>query len=154
MVVLMCLSACGTPVTPKFAPPAASQPAASGLESSRVIAVPYDSVFPRILDVLLDRGFLIRSANAELGLVSFYQQWVDNGQLGATITTEGTILLHRTAAGTTQIKLAITGNWQMDSSSIGKYGMQSSTVGGATQTTGNDQYRQMLDLIEQGLSAR
>src|SRR2546425_9418957 len=41
---------------------------------SRTIAIRRDAVFPKVLEVLMDGGYVIRSANTDLGLVTFYQQ--------------------------------------------------------------------------------
>ena len=75
---------------------------------SRIVNIETNDVFPRVLTVLLNGGYVIRSANKELGLVSFYQQWNDASQNGANITQEGSAIFSNAGPHQTSVRIAVT----------------------------------------------
>jgi hypothetical protein len=119
---------------------------------SRTLNVETNDVFPRVLTVLLNGGYVIRSASKELGYVSFYQQWSDASQAGANITQEGTAVFVNAGPHQTSVRIAVTGGWQRLQATGGgpkstDYGM----VGGVQMSATPDEYTRLLDLIETGL---
>jgi len=120
----------------------------------RIIPVAYDSVFPKALEILMDNGYLVRSVNEKMGIISFYQQWRDMNQSGASIVQEGSVFFKPTGTSSTQARLLLTGSWQRVESSGG--GIHSSgtnaLVGQVQQNAQPEEYKKLLDLFEKGLS--
>jgi hypothetical protein len=121
---------------------------------TRVIATPFPSVFPKVLDVLMDSGYLVRSANETLGFVSFYQQWQDSNQSGASLSQEGSVVFKSAGLSSTEVRLILTGGWQRVESSGGgvRDFSTSAMVGGVQQNADPREYKKVLDLLEKGLS--
>jgi hypothetical protein len=136
-----CLAAClqiRPPPTPALAGVRAARQA-----QTRTLAIPVQAVFPRALDVLLDAGYLVRSANRELGLVAVYQQWHDDSQFERpTFTNEGSLLFQPDGPSKTRVRALIRRTW---------------SSGGAGHThlvetdVDPDAYKQILDVLENGL---
>ena len=118
---------------------------------SRTVAVPRETVFPAILNIFMDNGFVIRSANGDLGLVSFYQQWTDTSQHGACIELEGSAVFSAVGATKTLVRLVLSGNWQVMVNGGGPKSDVSTMVGGVQQSTPAEEYKKLLDLLEVGL---
>jgi hypothetical protein len=119
---------------------------------TRVIPTPIDSVFPKVIDVLMDNDYVVRSADAKLGFISFYQKWTDTTQKGANITLEGSALFKRATPGSTQVRVMLTGGWQqLQVTGGGKNGV--SSMVGAVADTRADDYTKLLDLLQGGLAA-
>jgi hypothetical protein len=119
---------------------------------TRALNIDANDVFPRVLTVLLNGGYVIRSANKELGYVSFYQQWSDASQEGANITQEGSAIFSNTGPHQTSVRIAVTGGWQRLQATGGgpkstDYGM----VGGVQMSATAEEYTRLLDLIDTGL---
>jgi hypothetical protein len=119
---------------------------------TRVIRVPIDSVFPKVIDVLMDNDYLVRSADAKLGFVSFYQKWTDTTQKGANITQEGAALFTRASPGSTQVRVMLTGGWQQLQPTGGGEKSTVFSMVGAVAGTGADEYTKLLDLLQAGLA--
>jgi len=117
---------------------------------TRVVAVPSDSVFPLVINVLMDNGYVVRSANAQLGLVAFYQQWTDATQSDASLTQEGSILFTPAGPGSTQVRVMLTGGWQQED--VGR--QVSAMVGGVQQSAEAAEYKKVLDTLEAGLTSK
>lgn len=120
-------------------------------EQSRVIAVPLESVFPKVLDVLMDNGFIVRSVNEKAGFVSFSQQWQDKSWNGVNITIEGSLLFRSAGTNSTQVRVALTGSLEAFSCD----GVYSSTsmVRDVQQNASAKEYQMVLDVIDHGLAS-
>lgn len=119
---------------------------------SRTLNIESNDVFPRVLTVLLNGGYIIRSANKELGYVSFYQQWNDASQSGANITQEGTAIFSNAGPHQTSVRVAVTGGWQrLQATGGGPKSTDFGMVGGVQLSATPDEYKGLLDLIEAGL---
>jgi hypothetical protein len=141
------------PVQPRLAPePTPQEITSTRATQTRVLAVGREAVFPRIVELLMDNGFSVRSANESLGIVSFYQQWVDGGQSGAIISQEGTLLFKGTAPGHTEVRALLTQSWQrLEVTGGGKNVTTHGMVGGVQQNAEPAEYKKLLDLLEKGL---
>lgn len=145
---LLVLSACVPPPRIETAPPSVAirEDATHG----RVLAVPRSAVFPKVLDLLLDLGFQVRSANESLGLVAFHQQWVDASQVTRPILSlEGTLLFREEGAGQTRVRLELTGRWEV----LGP-GKSPGMVSNVLQQADAKEYEKLLDRLEAGLKER
>lgn len=151
LIALLLLAGCATP-PPQLHSPAAPPPeqiAAARSVQTRVIAVQFDAVLPRAIAVLMDNNFVVRSADAKLGFVSFYQQWMDPTLAAASVTEEGTILFTPAAAGSTQMRVMLTGSWhdlQVGESIQG-------SKGESGKSAEEVEYRKILDMLQGGLTA-
>src|SRR4051812_40902721 len=98
-VLVLLLAGCEIPArawAPPMGPP--GRVVAERRARSRVLQIPMQAVFPRVLDVLLDAGCVVRAADRELGMVSFFRVWADHG--GAfTYSQEGTLLFRSERPG-------------------------------------------------------
>ena len=123
---------------------------------SRTIAIRRDAVFPKVLEVLMDGGYVIRSANTDLGLVTFYQQWMDQAQHNANIAEEGSAVFSSAGPNQTRVRLVISGSWQrLEVTGGGLKSTDSGMIGGVLQSASPEEYAKLLDLLERGLrSAR
>jgi hypothetical protein len=144
------LSGCAVPVVRTAPPPTAQQLALNRQIQLRVIAIPIEKVFPKVLDVLMDNGFIVRSVNERTGFVSFYQQWSDESQRNANITLEGSLLFRSVGPNSTQARVLLTGSWQVVS--VGGGDSASSMVGRVQQNTPAKEYAMVLDAIDHGLA--
>lgn len=140
------------PPRPEFkATPTPAPEAVAGLRAvqSRVLPLGLKAVFPKVLEVLLDHGYQIRSANEQLGLVSFFQQWTDSDRLGApAYSQEGTLVFQPVGAGSTRLRVLITGRSEEN---VGK---NAAFMAGPQRGASPEQYRQLLDFLEQALQAQ
>jgi len=119
---------------------------------SRTIALRRDAVFPKVLEVLMDGGYVIRSANADLGLVTFYQQWMDQAQHNANIAEEGSAVFSSAGPNQVRVRLVISGSWQrLEVTGGGPKSTDSGMVGGVLQSASPEEYAKLLDLLERGL---
>ena len=118
---------------------------------TRLIKVPFESIFPKAIVVLMDNGFIIRSADKEFGIISYCQQWVDKEQRDTNFSQEGTIFFEKAGADTTRIRVIMTGSWQIRT--IGGKHSADSMVGELVPSPGAEQYKAMLDALEKGLLA-
>lgn len=138
-----------TPIQVKSAPtPSPQDIALSRQVQSRVLPVAASTVFPKVITVLLDNGYIVRSANEKVGLVCFYQQWVDASQFHATLATEGTLLFEPEGADSTRARLLITGNWQ----AMGGGPKASAEIMGAQQNASPEEYKKLFQILEKGLA--
>jgi len=123
---------------------------------SRTIAIRRDAVFPKVLEILMDGGYVIRSANTDLGLVTFYQQWMDQTQHNANIAEEGSAIFSSAGPNQTRVRLVISGSWQrLEVTGGGFKSPDSGMIGGVLQSASPEEYAKLMDLLERGLrSAR
>lgn len=149
-LVITILSGCTVPVVRIAPPPTTQQLALDRQVQLRVIAIPVENVFPKVLDVLMDNGFIVRSANERIGFVSFYQQWKDTSQHNANITLEGSIIFNPVGPNSTQARLLLTGSWQLNL--YGSGDSVSSMVGSVQQSIPAKEYAIVLDAIDHGLA--
>jgi hypothetical protein len=117
---------------------------------TRVVTMPTESLFPRVINVLMDSGYVVRAADAKLGLVSFYQQWTDSTQANADIFEEGSMLLQPAGPGSTQIRVMLTGGWQQEN--VSKGGV-ATMYGSVQQHAAAGEYKRFLDMLESGLKS-
>jgi len=156
---LVALALCGCVPLPPVQIRSAPLPSAQEVEQvragqTRVVAVPYDAVFPGVLDVLMDNGFIIRSADKATGLVAFYQQWADEWQHGAIIAVEGSALFRPAGPDSTRVRLILTGGSQrLEVTGGGPRSSDSSMVGSAQQNASPGEYKKILEALEAGLVA-
>ncbi len=102
------------PPPPFTVPPPAGQagPGAPEVVQSRTLPIAPDQVFPRVLGVLLDMGYQIRSANRELMFVNIHRTWFDETLVGRPELSMGATLLFEAAGpGTTRVRILPTGRW-------------------------------------------
>ncbi len=155
MVPLCALSACTLPpVQLRSAPtPNAQQIAQTRGQQTRVIATPVGGVFPKAIEILFDNGYVVRSADGQLGFLAFYQQWTDPTQAGANISEEGSILFTAAGPNSTRVRVMLTGGWQrLETTGGGPHSTDTGMVGGVQQDAGADEYKKLLDLLQAGLS--
>ena len=140
------LVGCTFPEVRLAPPPSAEQVKTARTQRSRLIQVPCSTVFPRVLDLLVERGFQVRAVDRELGFVAFAQQWTDPGQFSTGLSLEATLLV-RPEEGATRITLLLNGRWDRISSVEGG----SASVSAQAREIDPEQYRRLLDLLEAGL---
>ena len=115
---------------PDFSLPTTSgsvgQPSA-GSAMTRTLALPRGQVFPKVVEVLLDMGYQVRSASADLGLVNLSRTWYDE-TLSArpALTMEATLLFQADGQESTRLLVLPTGHWSVVS--IGGKDSASATV--------------------------
>ena len=71
--ILVCSLGCAPPA---HLPPVPAE--ASSQNLVRVIPVPRELVFPKVLDVLVDLGYQIRCVNQDLGQVNIHRAWTES----------------------------------------------------------------------------
>lgn len=102
---------------PDFSLPATSgsvgQPSA-GSPLARTLALPRGQVFPKVVEALLDMGYQVRSANADLGLVNLSRTWYDE-TLSArpALSMEATLLFQADGQESTRLLVLPTGHWSV-----------------------------------------
>ena len=138
------------PVEVRSAPePTREQVLALRASQTRVLSLPFDRVFPKVIDVLLDSGYVVLFADKDLGVVSFHQQWNDASQHTANITQEGTAVFRSSGGDSTEVRLFLTGGWQRlePAGGVGDTAM----ISGVQQSVSDREYARVLNIIEQGL---
>jgi hypothetical protein len=154
LLALGALAGCvAPPVQLRSAPTPTTQQISQTREvQTRVIAVPIDAILPKAIEILFDNGYVVRAADRQLGLISFYQQWTDPTQSGANISEEGSILFKTAGPKSTQIRVMLTGGWQrLEATGGGPRSTDYGMVGGVQQVADADEYKKLLDLLEAGL---
>ena len=150
VAIIGCVEA---PVQIRSAPAPLKQDLANVIAiQSRTLNIDTNDVFPRVLTVLLNSGYVIRSANKELGYVSFFQQWNDTSQNGANITQEGSAIFSNAGPHQTSVRIAVTGGWQrLQATGGGPKSTDFGMVGGVQMSATPEEYKALLDVIEAGL---
>lgn len=155
LMIAICMTAACRPPNPQVRSEPAPTPAQLTqvrAVQTRVIPTPIDSVFPKVIDVLMDNDYVVRSADAKLGFVSFYQQWTDSTQSGANISQEGAVLFKPAGPGSTQVRVMLTGGWQqLQFTTTGKN--PDAAMVGAVASTRSDDYAQFLDMLQSALAS-
>ena len=157
LMVLAGIPGCTPPeVHLHSAPMPVAQEAARRREArTRVVPVAFASIFPKVLGVLMDEGYLVRSANGTLGTVSFFQQWQDPDQADANIIQEGSLLFTPEGPESTQVRLMLTGSSQRLQANDSKRKYSAMVmVGVVQQDLGPEECSKVLDLLEKGLVTR
>lgn len=110
------------PTTPRSgAEPSVGAPLISTL------ALPRGQVFPKVVEVLLDMGYQVRSANANLGLVNLSRTWYDETMAARPeLSMEATLLFQADGQGGTRLLMLPTGHWSVVS--VGGKDSASATV--------------------------
>jgi hypothetical protein len=81
--------------------PNQAQAEAAAAGQNRVLPLSRREVFPRVLGVLMDLGYQVRSVNADLGQVNIYQAWYDETRAGLPeLSLEATLLFQEEGGGT------------------------------------------------------
>ncbi len=154
--LLVALSGCALPpVQIRSAPSPSKDALARQIEiQSRDVAIDADKVFPQVLTVLLNAGYVVRSANRDLGQISFYQQWNDASQGNANIVQEGTAIFSKAGPKKTRMRVVLTGGWQrLEATGGGPKSTDYGMVGGVTIGVPAEEYKRVLDLLESGLQS-
>ncbi|GLH73616.1 hypothetical protein GETHLI_21180 [Geothrix limicola] len=118
---LVCLSAVfPMPLAGGVFPEAASskafaQPGAAA--RTLVLASPPKTLFPKLIELLLDRDYIILSANQDLGLISFRHQKEDKSIRSRrhVNVVEGTLLLQDASPTSARVRVKLTQSWQESS---------------------------------------
>lgn len=102
----------------------------------RVLPVAKDKVFPRIIPILMDLGYQVRDANADLGHVSLSRAW-NQEWMGGVIpqSMEATLYFQAEGPAATRVRVLI----QFQSPGVGK------------QIMDPGQGKALLEAIEKGL---
>jgi hypothetical protein len=118
----------------------------------RVQPMAMGSLIPRVLDILMDNGYLVWATNARLGTVSFSQQWQDPNQDNAKITMYGSLLFTVLGPDSTRIRLVLAGGaHRMELTGLGKDYRAFGQVSTAQQIADIDEHKKLLDLLEKAL---
>ena len=123
--------------------------------AGRTLAVKAETVFPRVIYLLMDYGYVVRAADKDLGFLSLYQQWNDASQGDATITLEGTVMFRPAGADRTEVRLLLTSSWQRQRTSGGGGEAYPTVamVSAVQQNATPGQYKTLLDILERGLTS-
>jgi hypothetical protein len=133
-----------------FVPPGPAAAGDSNPVQSRTLLLPWNQVFPKVLDVLMDMGYQIRCADEGLGQVNIYQTWYDETRAARPeLSLEATLLFRPQRPGETSVRIVATGRWNWISS--GRSG--SATVTEAQPALASTECRQFLDQLEARLRA-
>ncbi len=118
----------------------------------RNLALPRSQVFPKVVEVLLDMGYQVRSANADLGLVNLSRTWYDE-TLAAhpAMSMEATLLFQLDGRGGTRLLMLPTGHWSVVS--IGGKESASATVTRAQPALEDRAVQPFLDELARRLVA-
>lgn len=158
MILTCALSACAAlpPVQIHSAPVPPAQEIAQIQEmQSRLLAIGSEVVFPRVLDVLMDNGYVIRSVDSKIGFVAFFQQWADPKQFGAIIALDGSAIFEPQGPASTRVRVILSGGSQrLQATGGGAHSTDYGMVGQAQQTADALGYKRLLDTTETGLSAK
>jgi hypothetical protein len=153
-LALLLLTNCQNPVQIQAAPNPTHEEVALRRDSqSRVLPIARTSVFPKVVDLLLDNGYLVRSVNYDLGVLSFYHQWPNPERGGYILQQEGTMVIAAEGPGSTRVRLAMSGRWEYTGANIDNY-MLLNAAGAQTwvkQNTDASEYKKLLDILEKGL---
>jgi hypothetical protein len=144
LAAVVALSGCMVPRDAWNPRPVPPQVQADRAVHARTLPVPIERVFPRVIEVLLDAGYVVRSVDAPLGFVSFYNQWETTYDpiIGPTVVTqEGTLLFSSEGPATTRVRLSI----------ITRSGRDLKLFPDPEEQAQID--RALLELIEKGLTA-
>lgn len=139
------MQGCMAPPAMSLAPvPNQAQAEGAAASQSRVLPLPRRDVFPKVIGVIMDLGYQVRSANADLGQVSIHQAWYDETQAARPeLSLEATLLFHEAGEGT-RVRILAAGRWNIVSQ--GKH--QISLLTGTQPDQEAAACRRFLDLLE------
>jgi hypothetical protein len=68
-----------------------------------------ESVFPKVLDVLIDLGYQVRCVNLELGQVNIHRAWTERNALGNPFSylIEATLLFRHEGPQSTRVRVIV-----------------------------------------------
>jgi hypothetical protein len=124
-----------------------SQAQAEALQTiqSRVLPLPREQVFPRVLGVLMDLGYQVRCASQDLGQVNIYQTWYDDTRAARPeLSLEATLLFQVEDSNSTRVRIVATGRWNLISSGHSV----SASVTGAQPALDSAECRRFLEQLE------
>jgi len=140
---VLLMQGCVPPPAVSLAPVRSQAQAEAAIASrSRVLPLPRREVFPKVLGVIMDLGYQVRSANADLGQVSIYQAWYDETQAARPELQLEATLLFQEEGGGTRVRILPAGRIV----SQGKH--QVSLMTGALPDQDAATCRRFLDLLE------
>ena len=129
--------------------PTQAQLEAMRTTQSRVLPLARESVFPKVLGVLMDMGYQVRCASQELGQVNIHQTWYDDTRaVRPELTMEATLLFQSEDAHSTRVRVVATGRWNLIS--VGR--SMDATVTGAQPALDSEECRRFLEQLEARLS--
>jgi hypothetical protein len=133
------------PTVPLAPLPSPAQVQAQTEAKTRTLPMAKAQVFPKVLEVLMDMGFHIRSANASLGQVNIFQAWEDpRYSADPHFSMEATLLFLDAGPGATRVRMAGTGNWSVWVSG----GKLATTAQGTMPALSSDDCRVFLDRLQ------
>ena len=142
-------------VRPDYSLPTTPLPGGEGTAGSpviRTLPLPRPQVFPKVVAVLLDMGYQVRSANAELGLVSLSRTWFDDTLLARPeMSVDATLLFQADGPDRTRVLMLPTGRWSLVSARGKDSG--SATVMGAQPALAEKDVSPFLDELARRLAA-
>ena len=92
---------------PSHLPPVPSE--ASSQNLVRILPCPRGSVFPKVLDVLVDLGYQVRCVNKELGQVNIHRAWTEKNLMGNpfSYSIEATLLFGPEGPQATRVRIIV-----------------------------------------------
>ena len=140
------LVGCAAPARPLAPPePSVEQVAQLSTGSTRTLSVKPDFIFPKVIYVLLDNGYVVRSASKDLGFVSIYQQWQD--QPGLNVFLEGTVVFSPSGKESTEVRISLTRSLLDNRNTSG------ALYPTVEQYAPPEVYNKLLDVLERGLTS-
>lgn len=155
ILFLLFLAACRVPSLKVRPAPLPTQAEVDALRvsQSRILEAPLESVFPKVLEVLLDAGYQIRCSDRTLGLVSVSQVWLDTSQmLDINQVQEGTILFQAEGVQRTRVRVVLSGKWEFRSTGGPK--SADAMVSEVVQRADRSVHQHLLDVLEKGLRGK
>ena len=119
---------------------------------TRTMALPRGQVFPKVVEVLMDMGYQVRSASADLGLVNLSRTWYDETLAARPeLSMEATLLFQADGQGGTRLLMLPTGHWSVVS--VGGKDSASATVRRAQPALDARDVQPFLDELARRLAA-
>ena len=94
-------------VPPPHLPPAPSEAISQNLV--RVMPVPREAIFPKVLDVFVDLGYQVRCVNQDLGQVNIHRAWTEYNFQGNPFqySFEATLLFKQETPQSTRVRIIV-----------------------------------------------
>ncbi len=124
----------------------------AGPPLTRTLAIPRVQVFPKVVEVLMNMGYQVRSASADLGLVNLSRTWYDETLAARpALSMEATLLFQADGQGGTRLFMLPTGHWSVVS--VGGKDSASATVTTAQPALDVRDVQPFLDELAKRLAA-
>jgi hypothetical protein len=122
---------------------------------TRTLPMPLEVIFPKVLAIMIDQGYLLHSIDKLNGMITFSQQWRETGPQPANITIRGTIFLSALEPAKTRLRVMLTGNSRALRTGVTCNGQAYDTgLGSVQQHADPAVYREFLDFLEMELVRR